>query len=361
MKLKNEVTVGVVVVAAIVVLLVGAFWLSGEPWGEEQAEVVAVFAQVGELREGNPVKFRGVEVGRIMEIELSETGQGVLVTMQVSPRIAADMPQNPAVVLAPASLFGDWQASIVPMESMPDLEFTRTSSPGILPGATLPDITQLTAVGARIAGDLETLAGRVELAFTEETALRIRETIENIAGISAQLEGFVDEQTQTLDQVAQNALSASQNIQQTTARVDQVATEVERAFSEGEINAILTNVRVASENLQQLSAQLEGVTNQVPGLVAQLDTTLNTVSGLVNGLQPAIAEVGPTIAEARLAMSTLQRAAARIEEGEGTLGRLIEDPALYEETQRAVVSLQRLLADLQANPGRYIGELRILR
>ena len=60
-------------------------------------------------------------------------------------------------------------------------------------------------------------------------------------------------------------------------------------------------------------------------------------------------------------MATLQRAAARIEQGEGTLGRLIEDPALYEETQRAVVSLQRLLADLQANPGRYIGELRILR
>lgn len=361
MRLKNEVTVGIVVVAAMIVLVLGSLWLSGEPWGEEQAELVGVFEQVGELREGNPVKYRGVQVGRVTRIELSSTGQGVLVTMQVSPSIAADMPANPALVLAPASLFGDWQASLIAMESMPDMEFTRTTTPGVLPGTTLPDITQLTAVGARIAGDLETLAARVELAFTEETALRLRETIESIGAISAQLEGFVGEQTQTFDQVAQNALLASQNIQQTTARVDQVATQVERAFSEGEINAILTNVRAASDNLARLSTQLEGVTEQVPALVAQLDTTLSTVSGLVTDLQPAVEQVAPTIAEARLAMATLQRAAARIEQGEGTLGRLMEDPALYEETQRAIVSLQRLLADVQANPGRYIGEIRILR
>lgn len=361
MKLKNEVTVGIVVVAAIIVLVMGAFWLSGEPWGEEQVDLVGVFAQVGELTEGSPVEYRGVQVGRVIRIELAERGQGVLVTMQVSPKVARNMPPRPAVVLAPASLFGDWQASIIAMETMPDLEFTRVQSPGVLPGATLPDITQLTAVGARIAEDLETLAGRVELAFTEETALRIRETIENIQGISTQLEGFVGEQTQTFDQVAQNALAASQNIEQTTARVDQVATQVEQAFSQGEINAILGNVRVASENLAQLSAQLEGATNQVPTLVARLDTTLTTVSGVVSNLQPAMEQVGPTIAEARLAMATLQRAAARIEQGEGTLGRLMEDPALYEETQRAIASLQRLIADLQANPAKYIGAIRFFQ
>jgi phospholipid/cholesterol/gamma-HCH transport system substrate-binding protein len=361
MRLKNEVTVGVVVVAAIVLLVIGAFWLSNSPWGEEQAEMVAVFAQVGELRNGNPVKFRGVQVGRVIEIQLSETGQGVLVTMQVSPDIAGDMPPNPAVVLAPASLFGDWQASIIPMESMADLEFTRTTSPGVLPGATLPDITQLTAVGARIAGDLETLAGRVELAFTEETALQMRETIENIAAISAQLEGFVGEQTETFDQVTQNALAASQNIQQTTARVEQVALQVERAFNEGEINAILTNVRMASENLAQLSASLDTVTSAVPGMVQQLEVTLETANRVVTELEPAVAEVQPTLVEARAAINDLQGILVEVRDPDGTLGRLMQDPALYEETQRAVVSLQRLLADLQANPGRYIGELRILR
>ncbi len=79
----------------------------------------------------------------------------------------------------------------------------------------------------------------------------------------------------------------------------------------------------------------------------------------MNTLEPQIQEVGPTIVEARAALATLRRAAERIEQGEGTLGRLMEDPALYEETQAAIATLRRVLADLQANPARYIGEVRI--
>ena len=52
MKLKNEVTVGVVVLVSIVILVISAFWLSGKPWGQEQMEMRAIFQEVGELREG---------------------------------------------------------------------------------------------------------------------------------------------------------------------------------------------------------------------------------------------------------------------------------------------------------------------
>jgi len=367
MKLKNEVTVGIVVIAAILLMVFGAFWLSGEPWGEEQVEIVAIFREAGELQLGNPVEFRGVPIGRVTEVALSENGQGVLVTMSVRPNV--ELPDTPAVVLAPASLFGDWQAQIISMPTQPDLEFTTTTVEGILPGATLPDITQLTAVGARIAEDLETLAGRVELAFTEETALKIRETIDNIQTISETATGFVDQQTRAYASVSRNVLTATQNITEATASVQRVAGQVETTMQPGgEIQQILANARQASANLEELSQRMQSATEGVPMLVARADTTLAnfgqlaaTANQTLTAVQPQLQELGPTIAEARAAMATLQRAATRIEQGEGTLGRLIEDPALYEETQRAIVSLQRLLADLQANPGRYIGEIRILR
>jgi phospholipid/cholesterol/gamma-HCH transport system substrate-binding protein len=365
MRLKNEVMVGVVVVLAIILLVGSAFWLSGRRWGAEEMEITSIFVEVGELREGNPVKYRGVQVGRVQRISLSQRGEGVLVQLSVSSDIT--LPPDPAVLLAPASLFGDWQASIVSQSAYPELEFITTRAPGILPGSALPDITQLTAVGARIAGDIETLAGRVELAFTEETALKIRETIDNVQTMSEQLTGFVDQQTRTYAAVGQNVLSATENVQATAQRVDRVVGEVEGAFQEGgEVRLILANARQASENLQQLSTQLQGATEGIPGLVARVDTTLTSISsvasgigGLVTSLEPQIQEVGPTIAEAREALVTLRRAATRIEEGEGTLGRLIEDPALYEETQAAIATLRRVLADLQANPARYIGEVRI--
>jgi phospholipid/cholesterol/gamma-HCH transport system substrate-binding protein len=365
MKLRNEVTVGVVVVLGIIVAVIGAFWLSGRPFGQEQEEIVAVFREVGELRQGNPVKFRGVQVGRVVGIELGEAGFGVLVTMQISPDVTK--PEDAAVLLAPASLFGDWQAAIVSRASYPDQQFTEGRPPAVLPGATLPDITQLTAVGARIAEDLQTLAQRVEVAFTEETAIKIRETIENVQAMSEQLTGFVDQQTETYRDVSRNVLVATENITLTTARVAGIATEVETAFAEGgQVPQILANVQQASANLQELSLRLEAATAGVPTMVARADTTLAdfgqlavSAAALLDTLEPQLLEVGPAIAEARLTLAAVQRAAAMLEGGEGTLGRLLEDPAIYEEAQATIATMRRMLADIQANPARYIREVRI--
>lgn len=365
MRLKNEVMVGVVVVLAIIVTVFGAFWLSGRPWGEEQRELVAVFREVGELREGNPVKFRGVQVGRVVQIQLGSEGFGVLVTMEVSPSVT--LPEDAAVLLAPASLFGDWQASIVSRSSYQELVFTEGRPPDVLPGAALPDITQLTAVGARIAEDLQTLAQRVELAFTEETAIKLRETIENVQSISEQLAGFVDQQTETYRDVSRNVLIATENITQTTARVGRVATEVETAFTEGgQVQAILASVEQASRNLEELSTRLEDATTGFPGLLARADTTVGdlgqlalSAASLLDAVEPQVAEIGPAISDLRATLAVIERAAARVEAGDGTLGRLLEDPALYEETQAMISALRRILADIQANPGRYVGEVRI--
>ena len=365
MRLKNEVTVGLVVLAGILFLIVGAFWLSGKPFGQEQMEISAIFLEVGELRVGNPVKHRGVQVGRVTEIELAAEGAGVLVTFQINPEV--DLPPNPAVVLAPASLFGDWQASLISRnsEQAADLVFTEFASrdgENVLPGTTLPDITQLTAVGARIADDLETLSERVQLAFTEETALDIRRTIENVEEMSEQLTGFIDQQTVTYAGVSRNVLSATQNIATATQTVTRVAGQVEQ-----EIPAIVGNARSASENLQVLSTRLQSATQGVPGMVARADTTLAnfgrlaaTADTVLQAIQPQVAELGPTIAEARRAMETLQTTLAGLQNGDGTLGRLISDPALYEEMQAAIATLRRMMSDVQANPGRYISELKLL-
>src|SRR5690606_32413897 len=267
----------------------------------------------------------------------------------------------PAVVLSPASLFGDWQAELITISQQPDLVFASTNDPEILPGAALPDITELTAVGARIAEDLQTLAQRVDLAFTEETALRIRQTIENIEDISEQLTGFVDQQTRVYATMGDNLLLATQNVTEVTATVERVAGGVEQ-----EIPLIVANARQASQNLEAVRIRIEAATEALHALMGRADTSLQAgrsvaqrIDGMVRALEPRVSEVGPLIAEPRAAVAPLQRASARIENGEGTLGRLLEDPALYEEPQAAIATLRRLMADLQANPGKYIGTLRL--
>lgn len=366
MRFKNEAVVGMVVAAALATVVVGGYWLTGRPWGANQQEFVAAFRDVGLLGEGSRVKFRGVNVGRVEEVALLPAGDGVAVRMSMDP--AVKLPADAGVVLAPESFFGDWQAELVSRNDpqYAGLEWVEIDQKGVLPGTALPDITELTAVAARIAGSLDTLSRRVQLAFTEETAVDIRNTIERVADVSEKLEGFIDKQTRTYDAVGQNVLQSTANIRDATSTARSAATSLQSAIDRGDVQAILTNARTSSENLRAFSEQLSSAASGVPGLVARADTTLASIgrtadqaSATLQGIQPALAEVGPTLVEARAALSTLQRAAAKIEEGNGTLGRLIADPALYEETQRAIVTLRRLLADLQQNPGKYIGEVKV--
>lgn len=364
MRLKNEVVVGIVVVLGLLIIAIGGYWMTGRAWGREQRVVTATFREVGLLEEGNPVKFRGVRVGRVERIELAPRGDGVFATLSVNPDVV--FPSDAAVVLSAESFFGDWQAAIVSRRAFPDLQFTVATGAGVLPGAALPDITELTAVAARISGDLEVLSNRVQLAFTEETAVRIRQTIENVNDITRRLSGFVDQQTVAYRDASRNVVAATANVRDATATAKQAAAAVGGQVSQGDIRAMLANARQSSENLREFSEQLRVAGAGVPGLVTRVDTTLGTISAtaagvgtMVNGIQPQLQQLGPTIAEARQAIATLQRASAKIEEGNGTLGRLISDPALYEETQRAIVTLQRLLADLQQNPGKYIGQLKV--
>ena len=364
MKWKNEALVGLVVVAGLLTALVGAIWLSGKPWSEEQNEVTATFRNVGALAEGNPVKYRGVNVGRVTTIRLSDAGDGVFVGLAVRPGI--ELPADAAVILSPESLFGDWQAQIVAQSQYPDMEFVGTRQGGVLPGSTMPDISELTAVAARIAGSIDTLSRRVQLAFTEETAVEIRETIENIGEVSDQVQGFIRQQTRTYDAVSRNVLESTSNIRSATATAELAANDLRGAINRGDIQAIFANARQASEAFSAFGAQLQSAASGFPGLMARADTTLATFGSTaatldttMRVLRPQLAEIGPTIAEARKAIGTLGLAMQRIQEGNGTFGRLLADPALYEETQRAIATLQRLLADIQANPAKYIGQLQV--
>src|SRR5207248_1765673 len=73
-------------------------------------------------------------------------------------------PPKPAVIAASASLFGEWAASLVPVDQLPNdpnirqaITDAQAAGSGKWPGATLPDIGQLTAQASRIATDIATV------------------------------------------------------------------------------------------------------------------------------------------------------------------------------------------------------------
>ncbi len=328
MKRRNEFLVGLVLLVSIAVIVAGALWLSEADIGRHEMIHVARFRTVGGLTPGAPVTYRGVRVGRVEAIRLAD--QFVEADLRVFQ--AVDLPANPAVIAASQSLFGEWAATIVSRDQPQDdpnvvLMLAETSRPGgdRWPGATLPDVGQLTAQAGRIATDIAAVAQRVQETFDSSAVAELRQSIKDFGLIANQLERFTQNQTSRLNQVTGNVertsnavLSASGHLENTLARVDS-------ATAQGQLQQILNNARDGSGNLRDASADLK----------AFLATLHGQDSTLVHTLLAA------------------DSALSRIQNGQGTIGLLSKDPAMYNETIETMQEMRRLLADIQMNPRKY--------
>jgi phospholipid/cholesterol/gamma-HCH transport system substrate-binding protein len=321
---RNEVVVGLVVLGGVLLAIFGTIWLQGLNLGREKQSVKARFSEVGQLLTGSNVKFRGVPIGRVESIELERGGGGVLVTMTVDGDVR--LPEDPVVILAPESLFGDWQAEIAPRSLYPGYRYAESPDPAVLPGYSLPDMVRLTAVADQIATNLATISTRFEEAFTTETAENIRLAIENIQEVSAQLTGLVGKQQLAMAEVARD-------LERTSEAAGQAAIAVQRAFAEIE-------TAIGGGALQTIVRNMERTTGRTDSLVSVLLATTRALRITAVTADTALRNVG--------------QIAAAVQRGEGTLGKLLRDTTLYMSLVETNVEMQALLRDIRRNPRRYI-------
>lgn len=138
----------------------------------------------------------------------------------------------------------------------------------------------------------------------------------------------------------------------------------QEVLSEGTV----ASVQGSAAELETLLTQLSGVIQEQRGTLKSLTESL---ARSAEGLEEA-AGAGPDVARAAAradsamaalaetsenldaAVASLRNVLARMDAGEGTLGRLSTDSALYDNLNKAAESLVALMEDLQANPSKYI-------
>ena len=91
----------------------------------------------------------------------------------------------------------------------------------------------------------------------------------------------------------------------------------------------------------------------------QLDSSLKNVSHITSNFSKLSdslvnSDLGTTLAEFQGTVSKLNGILAKIEEGEGSLGKLHKDDALYDNLAAASRELDLLLQDFRLNPKRYV-------
>lgn len=320
----REIMVGLVIIVGIAVSVLGTLWLQDASFGRGTRTVEALFLEVGQLMAGNSVKYRGVTIGRVEGIAVEPGGESVRVTLSIREDVA--LPENPAALLAPESMFGDWQAEIVPREAYPQFRFLATSPDGTLGGYALPDISRLTAAADQISQNLGVLTDRVEEAFTEETAHNIALAINNIEDVSEQLRELVEVQAVAFDKLGTEMGAAAVEIQDAAHAGHLAFTKIDEILGAPRTDSLLLDARATAANLKTLSEELGTTTRSAQTLLSRADSTF----------------------------ARLDRMTAQVEGGEGAIGRLMNDTVLVYRAQDVLIQLSVLLEDLRANPQRYV-------
>ncbi len=329
---SKELAVGSVVIAAIVVVVVGTLWLQGTNFGVATTYIDVLVQDVGQLVEGNSVKLRGVKIGKVGRVAVEPGGNRVRIGLELEGDFKIEDPRDSGVIIAPESLFGDWQAEIVTRSRFPNFQY-YDAQPGeqhgdtlVLGGYAIPDISRLTAAADEISQNLATLTDRFDRAFSEETADQLRGAIENIGAVSTEIRELITQQASTFQDVSADVARAATEISAASTQARVTLQEVDALLNRGEVDSILVNVRNASAAIDQIAARVNSSTAGLPQTIAKADSAFGSVQRLTN----------------------------RIEAGQGSLGRLLVDSTLAIRAENAMSQFDSLLADMKANPRRYV-------
>ena len=330
MKRANDFVVGLTVLLGAAVIVAATLWVKQADFRNRHERASARFRDVGSVRVGAAVVLRGVRAGRVERIELGRDGW-VELSMTLDPDVT--LPRDPVVLLNESSLFGEWQATITEEAAIPrdevvarQLSDARRAGSDMLPGATLPDIAQLTAVAGRIAGDVASVAGRFEVAFDDQAARELRSSIRNFASLSAALSQTVRVQSSNLDALSADLRLGMNRLASSAETVQRVAQRVDSSTATGEVRRIVDDVAAASQRLKEASDDIREMSKQLARSQGRLESLLSTSDSVM----------------------------LKINAGQGSIGLLVNDARLYRNSDSLVTELRSLIADFKANPKKYV-------
>ena len=314
MKYSNEVKVGVAMVLTAAVLFFGVRFLSGLPVFGSGYQLVAIFDDTEGLASGNPVDVSGVQIGTVDRVRLLPGANAAEAVLTITNK--TELPRGTVARIGGFSALGDVSVSLRP---------GPPGAPPLTDGDTLltrasPDLIGLVQNNAeRIFGSLDTLITGAAGTFSNVDLL-LADPDSDLRATLAQLRAASQ---------AANQLLVSQREQ---------------------LAATLANLNRASLGVADLSAQASAFTEQNADSLA---LTISRLNRALAGIEVGLASFETTSAE-------LDGILAKLNAGEGTLGLMLNDPALYHNLNTAATNLNQLVTDFQADPKRYLRELRLV-
>ena len=325
--MSQELKIGLVVLAALVLLFVGIRFLQGLPIFDESYEVVVVFDDAQGLTPGNAVQLSGVEVGTVREVVLADGGRAVHVTLAIDPDV--EIPRGSRFSVGGFSMLGDVFVSVEPPEG-------ATAGRPLVDGDTLRAVPDTDLVSL-LTDRAEPLALRADTLLTS--------AVNTFRRVEALVEGSGDDLDATLANLRFLTTATTRLLLEERERIGGITASLERAALSAERTAT-TAEALAAEFSAEFGGQAPVFRDSLTLAVASLNARLRQLETSLEGLDRVTVSLDSTLA---LATSP-----------DGSLGLLLRDPSLYHNANAAAASLEQLLTDFQNDPARYLEQMRLI-
>lgn len=326
--MSSEVKIGILAVVTIALSFWGYKFLMGRNLLRPSNTYYVEYPSVDLLKKATDVTINGFPVGVVTDIYMkpNDPNKRIVVVLDLNREI--QVPKNTRAVIVSTSFMGD--KSVMLKYDTPCSGDDCAKSGDYLIGESQGFMSYV--MGGD--GSLDSYMASIKNGFSElldtlnkqllseesgtplaESVQDLRKSLANLESATAQLDGLMKRSGGKIDGTLGNLNSITGNFNN----------------KEKEINTLIDNFSTMSTQLKE--ADLQQTLTEVKNTVSRLQTTLSTTEktiGNVNGIM------------------------GRINAGEGTLGKMLQDEALYDDLSGLSAKADSLMTDFQDRPYRYM-------
>ncbi|MBE0566622.1 MAG: MCE family protein [Krumholzibacteria bacterium] len=256
---QNEVQVGIVTIASLMVLLIGMMWLKDASVGGGMNRFQVDFPTVEGLQVGDRIQARGIRAGQVEDYEVMDGF--VRVSIKLDEEI--DLREDAAFTLGTKGIVGEVVIEILPGEG------AAVHEGHIFKGRTAATITQMTDVAGNSLEEFRQLTTQLNDLVTEIRGQgKVVETLAQANTTLARLDGSIAEN--------RAAMAA------TLANLQEASADLRELMASGTVDSAFGSAASAAARADTLLAGLGATARRLDLIVAKLDEGEGSAALLLN-------------------------------------------------------------------------------
>jgi phospholipid/cholesterol/gamma-HCH transport system substrate-binding protein len=310
-KVSKEFKIGVVVICAIAAFIWGINFLKGSNIFSHKYYLYAVYPKIDNLIPANPLLINGYKIGQVNEISLIQKGGKTQVLVKFLLTEDVKIPKNSIAKAISSDLLGSKAVEVI---YSAEQEIVKSGD---------------TLIAASEEGFKESLDKRIApIQAKAENLISSMDSVMTVVSL------ILNTKTRdNLEKSFESVRKAILTLEQTAYKLDDLV-----GSEKVKISSVLSNMNQITSNLSKNGQKIDAI--------------INNVSSMTDSL--AKAQLKDAIANADKSMKELNIMLAKINEGQGTAGKLLKNDSLYNNLNKSSEDLDKLLKDLRLNPERYI-------